>query len=76
MRQAGETFKRFMQCLKWAKEGKTFIYVHPDFVAIDAKTWHELNRKANIPKNVYYDEFQDWTPEIEARLNKYLAERV
>lgn len=75
MRQAGETFKRFMRCLAWAKEGKTFMYVHPDFVAIDMKTWDKLKREERIP-HVYYDEYADWTPEMEARLNKYLAERV
>ncbi len=75
LRTAGETFKRFTQCLKWAKEGKTFMYVHPDFVAIDIKTWNKLKREKRIPR-VYYDEYQDWTPEMEARLEKYLSARV
>lgn len=51
------------------------MYVHPDFVAIDMKTWDKLKREERIP-HVYYDEYADWTPEMEARLNKYLAERV
>lgn len=72
MRQAEETFKRFIQCLKWAKEGKTFMYVHPDFVAIDKKTWDKLKREKRIPRSVYYDEYAVWTPEMEERLNKYL----
>lgn len=71
-RQFGETFKRFTQCLMWAKEGKTFIYVHPDFVAIDMKTWNKLKGEKRIPR-VYYDEYADWTPEMSERLEKYLA---
>lgn len=75
-RQFGETFKRFTQCLMWAKEGKTFIYVHPDFVAIDTKTWEKLHKEKKIPRTVYYDEYQDWTPAMEARLDKYLKGRT
>lgn len=72
MRAYGETFKRFTQCLRWAEEGKTFIYVHPAFVAIDSKTWDKLHKEKKIPREVYYDEFADWSPEIVAELNKYL----
>lgn len=75
-RRMGETFRRFQQCMMWAKKGKTFIYYHPDFVAIDQKTWAKLQKREQIPKTVYYDEYQDWTPEMEARLNKYLAGRL
>lgn len=78
MRQAGETFKRFMACLQWAKEGKTFIYMHPDFVAIDQKTWKKIQDELQPPikQQVIYDEYQDWTPEMEARFNKYMAGRL
>lgn len=72
-RRAGETFKRFMQCLAWAEEGKTFMYVHPKFVAIDMKSWNKLKREKRIPQSVYYDEYADWTPEMSERLEKYLA---
>lgn len=71
----GETFKRFMQCLQWAKEGKTYIYYHPDFVAIDHKSWEAIDKILHPPKNtiIYYDEYQDWTPEMQERLNDLLA---
>lgn len=54
-RQESKTFKAFMQCLDIAKAGKTFLFVHPNFVAIDAKTWRELQARLNPPV-IYYDE--------------------
>jgi hypothetical protein len=62
--------------LKWAKEGKTFIYVHPDFVAVDTKTWQILNKRERVPKIAYYDEYDDFTPETEAILKKILKTRL
>lgn len=74
----GETFKRFMACMQWAKEGKTYIYYHPDFVAIDHKTWEKIQRKLNPPKETikfYYDEYDTIDPEQEEKLKKWLSQR-
>lgn len=78
VRSFGETFKRFMACLQWAREGKTFIYHHPDFIAIDRKTWDKIQAELRPPieQQVIYDEYANWTPKMEARLNKYMAGRL
>lgn len=76
MRTPGETFKRFMACVAWARTGKTFMYVHPDFVAIDTKTWEKITKRERIPKRVYYDELDEWTPEKQDILDKWLKERT
>ena len=57
MRDIGKTIKAFMQCLSWAEEGKTFIYVHPKFVAVDTKTWENLQNRTNL--EVIMDEISD-----------------
>lgn len=78
-RRAGQTFERFMQCLKWAEEGKTFIYWHPKFVAIDMKQWEQIQKKLNPPIKkslMFYDEYEDLTPEREKELQKYFNERL
>ncbi|HYG84612.1 MAG TPA: hypothetical protein VD907_07100 [Verrucomicrobiae bacterium] len=75
MNYAGKTWKAFTKCLKWAQEGKTFIYVHPEFVAIDTETWLKLNKKRIDHKIVYFEEYQDWTPEMQAELDKIKAPR-
>jgi len=74
MKAFGETFKRFMECLEWAKKGKTFIYYHPDFVAIDMKSWEAIDKKLHPSSKIitYYDEYDDITPEREAELRKWL----
>lgn len=75
----GETFRRFTQCLQWAKEGKTFIYMHPDMVVIDMKTWKKIQKKLNPPKEIikfYYDEYDTITPENEKLLDDYFKKRV
>lgn len=71
-----KTFESFMQCMGWAEEGKTFIYYHPKFVAIDMKTWNKLNKRKNLPTINYYDEYQDWTPEMDKQLSKILKNRL
>lgn len=76
MRSYGETFKRFAQCIKWAKQGKTFIYWHPDFVAIDMKTWEEIEQKLNPRPIIYYDEYSEVTPENLAKIDKILSQRI
>lgn len=48
-RQYSKTFKMFIECMKIAKTGRTFLYVHPDFVAIDKRTWDILQAKAHAP---------------------------
>lgn len=66
----GKTYTQFLNCLKWAKKGKTFIFYHPDFVAMDHKTWIKLNKKTKPMTSqstsistpmptIYYDEFKD-----------------
>lgn len=74
----GETFKGFIACLKWAKEGKTFIYWHPDFVAIDMKSWEAIDKILHPSAKIitYYDESDNITPEKEAALKKLLKERL
>lgn len=74
LRRLGQTFERFKQCMQWASEGKTFIYYHPDFVAIDMKSWEAIDKKLHPPKRIitYYDEYDDITPEKEVELRKWL----
>jgi hypothetical protein len=78
MRRFGETLKNFTQCLKWASEGKRFIYVHPDFVALDTKTWQQIQKELHPPLNrqIVYDECGEWNPEKEKLLKKILKERL
>lgn len=69
-RFVGKTWKAFTKCLQWAQQGKTFIYVHPRFVAIDTKTWLKLNKKNVSHKIVYFEEYQPWSAEMQAELEK------
>ncbi|MGV9002375.1 MAG: hypothetical protein ACOH18_05485 [Candidatus Saccharimonadaceae bacterium] len=48
-RRFGATFKMFMECMKIAARGKTFLYVHPNFVAIDKRTWDIVQSKLHAP---------------------------
>lgn len=63
-----KTFHAFMQCMKTAEEGKTFVYMHPKFVAVDIKTWEKLQKKARPKPVIYFDEWGDlpidWEPTI------------
>jgi len=78
MRSFGETFKRFTACVQWARAGKTFIYVHPDFVAIDNKTWSKIQNELHPPieRQIIYDECDEWTPETEALLKEVFEKRL
>lgn len=69
-RMVGKTWKAFTKCLQWAQQGKTFIYVHPRFVAIDTKTWLKLNKKEIDHKMVFFEEYQPWSKEMQAELDK------
>lgn len=69
-RFVGKTWKAFTKCLQWAQQGKTFIYVHPKFVAIDTKTWLKLNKKEIDHKMVFFEEYQPWSAEMQAELDK------
>lgn len=69
-RMVGKTWKAFTKCLQWAQQGKTFIYVHPRFVAIDTQTWLKLNKKEVNHKIVYFEEYQPWSKEMQAELDK------
>lgn len=69
-RFVGKTWKAFTKCLQWAQQGKTFIYVHPRFVAIDTKTWLKLNKKEIDHKMVFFEEYQPWSKEMQAELDK------
>lgn len=73
MNYAGKTWKAFTKCLQWAQQGKTFIYVHPKFVAIDTETWIKLNKKNVDHKIVYYDEYATMTPAMQAELDKLIV---
>lgn len=72
-RYVGKTWKAFTKCLQWAQSGKTFIYVHPKFVAIDTETWLKLTKKNVDHKFVYYDEYATMTPEMRAELDKIIV---
>lgn len=76
MRQFQKTFDAFVGCMKLAKEGKTFIYYHPDFVAIDMKSWKKIDKILHVPKYVIYDESGEWTEEQSKMLDKILDERL
>lgn len=78
MRKFGKTFDNFMTCIRWAAEGKTFIFVDPKFVAIDMKTWDKIQHELHPPieRQVIYDECSDWTPETEARLKELFEKRL
>jgi hypothetical protein len=54
-RAFGKTYEMFVECMKIAKAGKTFLYVHPNFVAIDVETWRVMQAKLSAPV-IYYDE--------------------
>lgn len=69
-RMVGKTWKAFTKCLQWAQQGKTFIYVHPRFVAIDTQTWLKLNKDNIGHKIVYFEEYQPWSKEMQAELEK------
>lgn len=69
-RFVGKTWKAFTKCLQWAQQGKTFIYVHPKFVAIDTETWLKLNKQNVDHKIVYFEEYQPWSKEMQAELDK------
>lgn len=56
-RQYSKTFKMFIGCMQLAKKGKTFLYVHPEFVAIDKETWNVMQSKLRAPV-IYYNEAQ------------------
>ena len=58
--------------MNWAKQGKTFIFHHPNFVAIDRKTWDKINEKLHPKPYVIFDEASEVTPEME----KLLADRL
>lgn len=60
-RQYSKTFKVFIACMNIAKKGKTFIFVHPNFVAVDIKTWRELKAAKDMP-HIVYDEASEVTP--------------
>lgn len=59
-RKLGKTFKMFIACMKIAAQGKTFLYVHPNFVAVDNKTWETIQSKLHAPV-IYYNESQSIT---------------
>lgn len=73
-RAFGKTIEAFMECLKMALEGKTFIYVHKDFVAVDSKTWARIHAE-RMPSIPFYDEFGSITDEQLEELEKILQER-
>lgn len=60
-RQYSKTFKAFIACMNIAKKGKTFIFVHPNFVAVDIKTWRALKAAKDVP-HIVYDEVSEITP--------------
>lgn len=70
-RYAGKTWKAFTKCLQWGQEGKTFIFIHHNFVAIDVETWKKLHREA-LPTIKFLDEAGEVTDEQWAELNKIL----
>ncbi len=69
----GKRYEQFLQLLEWARQGKTFIFHHSDMVAIDRKTWEEIQRKLS-PKLpvIYYDEFDDLDPKMLDEFGKRL----
>jgi hypothetical protein len=73
-RYAGKTWKAFTQCLQWAQQGKTFIFVHKNFVAIDMETWNRLKRE-KLPTMTFYDEVGEITEEQWAELDKIIPKR-
>lgn len=56
MRSIGKRFEQFQQLIKWAADGKTFIYMHPDMVAIDMKTWKQIQKKLSPKPPITIDE--------------------
>ena len=74
MRNFNKTIEAFMKCVEWAQQGKTFIFVHPKFVAIDMKTWDKLKRE-RLPSMTFYDEAGEISDEQLKEIDKILEKR-
>ena len=73
-RSIGKSFQQFQQMIMQSKQGKTFIWLSKDMVAVDRKTWDkiqsELQPKSNIKSQIYHDEYSGITPELRKMLDK------
>lgn len=52
----GKAWLAFNQMMANFKQGKTGIYVHPDFVIIDMSTWIKLQKQTKAKPTLIIDE--------------------